>query len=137
LEEHGAVDNFRRLSGRVQASRRGPLYTDSDVYKWMEVVAFALQTEQRPELRAHFDRLTSQILAAQEPRGYLNTYYVDDQIGSPSATRKEHELLPRDRDACKCLVLHGFGKIPRLPCRAVTGEQLSVLCTSWSYERER
>jgi hypothetical protein len=36
-------------------------------------------------------------------------------FGSPSATRKEHALLPRGGDACKCLVLHGFGKIPRRP----------------------
>jgi uncharacterized protein len=33
LEQHGVVDNFRRLSGRKQAPRRGPLYTDSDLYK--------------------------------------------------------------------------------------------------------
>ena len=35
LEEHGVVDNFRRLSGRENAGRKGPLYTDSDLYKWM------------------------------------------------------------------------------------------------------
>src|SRR5208337_4230793 len=40
LEEHGVVDNFRRLSGRGNAGRRGPRYTDSDLYKWMEAVAF-------------------------------------------------------------------------------------------------
>ncbi|MCX6622594.1 MAG: hypothetical protein NTY38_16295 [Acidobacteria bacterium] len=38
LEEHGVVDNFRRLSGRKKVPRRGPLYTDSDLYKWMEAL---------------------------------------------------------------------------------------------------
>jgi hypothetical protein len=33
LEEHGVVDNFRRLSGQKQAPRKGPLFTDSDLYK--------------------------------------------------------------------------------------------------------
>src|SRR6266849_758289 len=79
LEEHGVVDNFRRLSGRKQSPHHGPVYTDSDIYKWMEAVAFVLQSGDRPELRAKFDRLTDEILAAQEPSGYLNTYYVDDR----------------------------------------------------------
>jgi DUF1680 family protein len=79
LEQHGVVDNFRRLSGRKQAPRRGPLYTDSDLYKWIEAAAFVLQSGDRPDLRATINRLIGEILAAQEPSGYLNTYYVDDR----------------------------------------------------------
>ena len=79
LEEHGIVDNFRRLSGGKKAARRGPLYTDSDLYKWMEAAAFVLQSDDQPELKATFDRLTDEIVAAQEPTGYLNTYYQDDR----------------------------------------------------------
>ncbi len=93
LEQHGVVDNFRRLSGRKKAERRGPLYTDSDIYKWMEAVAFVLQSGDRPELRATFDRLTDEILAAQEPSGYLNTYYVDDRTGRRfTEMYRSHEL---------------------------------------------
>ncbi len=40
LEEHGIVDNFLRLEGKKNVPRHGPLYTDSDVYKWMEAAAF-------------------------------------------------------------------------------------------------
>ena len=79
LEQHGVMDNFRRLTGASKAPRRGPLYTDSDIYKWMEAVAYVLQSGDRPNLRAAVDRLTDEILAAQEPSGYLNTYYVDDR----------------------------------------------------------
>jgi hypothetical protein len=79
LEEHGVVDNFRRLSGRKNAGRRGPLYTDSDLYKWMEAVAFVLQSGDRPELRQTLDKLIDDVLAAQEPSGYLNTYYVGER----------------------------------------------------------
>ena len=42
LEQHGVMDNFRRLTGAKQAPRRGPLYTDSDIYKWIEAAAFVL-----------------------------------------------------------------------------------------------
>ncbi|MFB3828483.1 MAG: glycoside hydrolase family 127 protein [Bryobacteraceae bacterium] len=79
LESHGVVDNFRRLSGRKQVPRSGPLFTDSDLYKWMEAAAFVLQSERRPELESTLDRLAGDILAAQEPSGYLNTYYVEER----------------------------------------------------------
>lgn len=79
LEEHGVVDNFRRLSGRKQVARRGPLYTDSDLYKWMEAAAFVLQSEERPELLARLNAMVDEVLAAQEPEGYLNTYYTGER----------------------------------------------------------
>lgn len=79
LEAHGIVDNFRRLSGRKDAPRRGPVYTDSDLYKWMEAVAFVLQSGDNPKLRAKFDELAGIIGAAQEPSGYLNTNYAGDK----------------------------------------------------------
>lgn len=79
VEEHGIIDNFRRLSGAKKAERRGPLYTDSDLYKWMEAVAFVLQSQDHPSLRATMDKLIDEVLAAQEPSGYLNTYYVDER----------------------------------------------------------
>lgn len=79
LEQHGVVDNFRRLAGRKQVPRRGPLYTDSDLYKWMEAVSFVLQSQDQPALKAACERLSEEILAAQEPSGYLNTYYVEER----------------------------------------------------------
>ena len=78
LEEHGIVDNFRRLSGK-NVARRGPRFTDSDIYKWMEAAAFVLQTQDDAKLRATFDKLSDEILAAQEPSGYLNTYFVEER----------------------------------------------------------
>lgn len=93
LEQHGIVDNFRRLSGRKKVERKGPLYTDSDLYKWMESVAFVLQSGDDPKLRAQLDSLVDEVLAAQEPSGYLNTYYVEERE-SKRFTEQErgHEL---------------------------------------------
>jgi hypothetical protein len=93
LEEHGVVDNFRRLSGRKNEGRKGPLYTDSDLYKWMEAVAFVLQSGDRPQLRQTLDKLIDDVLAAQEPSGYLNTYYVGDRAKLRfSEMYRSHEL---------------------------------------------
>src|ERR1035438_1333390 len=55
LEQHGIVDNFLRLEGKKDVPRRGPLYTDSDLCKWMEAVAFVLESGHQATLRAQFD----------------------------------------------------------------------------------
>lgn len=78
MEEHGDLDNFRRLSGK-QVERKGPLFTDSDVYKWIEAVGYALQNEELPELEAAADAAIADIAAAQEPDGYLNTFYIEER----------------------------------------------------------
>ena len=78
LESHGIVDNFRRLSGRKQVPRRGPLFTDSDLYKWIEAAAFALQSKADPILQERVAASIDEIVAAQEPSGYLNTRWVED-----------------------------------------------------------
>lgn len=93
FDEHGILDNFRRVSGRQNVPRRGPLYTDSDLYKWLEAVAFVLQSEDQPELRKTADAVIDDILAAQEPSGYLNTYYQDDRKALRfSEMQRGHEL---------------------------------------------
>src|SRR5579859_1365895 len=52
LEANGRMNNFLRLVGKSDASQHGPVYSDSDVYKWMEAVGFVLQSGARPKLRA-------------------------------------------------------------------------------------
>jgi hypothetical protein len=55
LEANGRMNNFLRLVGKSDAAQHGPVYSDSDVYKWTEAVGFALQSGDRPELRATAD----------------------------------------------------------------------------------
>src|SRR5882724_8134910 len=78
LEQHGRMDNYRRLVGRSAAPQKGPYYSDSDIYKWTEAVGFALQSNDLPELRKTTDSMIREVVAVQEPSGYLNTYYVAD-----------------------------------------------------------
>jgi len=77
FESKGVVDNFRRVSGRKDCPRRGPRYTDSDVYKWMEGAAYLLAQRDVPEVRKSLDGVIDEIVAAQDPDGYLNTMYRD------------------------------------------------------------
>ncbi|MGC4055417.1 MAG: glycoside hydrolase family 127 protein [Paludibaculum sp.] len=63
LEEHGVVDNFRRLGSKTDYTpRRGPLYTDSDLYKWIEGAAWSLTGRPDAKLEATIDRLVDVIL---------------------------------------------------------------------------
>jgi hypothetical protein len=95
LEANGRMDNFLRLAGKSDAPQRGPVYSDSDVYKWTEAAGFALQSGDRPELRSLTDKTIKEVVAAQEPSGYLNTYYVGDHAKermTPEIQRWGHEL---------------------------------------------
>ncbi|HEX8836992.1 MAG TPA: glycoside hydrolase family 127 protein [Candidatus Acidoferrum sp.] len=95
LEANGRMDNFLRLAGKSDALQRGPVYSDSDVYKWTEAAGFALQSGDRPELRSLTDKIIKEIVAAQEPNGYLNTYYNGEHAKdrmTPEVQRWGHEL---------------------------------------------
>jgi DUF1680 family protein len=95
LEVNGRMDNFRRLTGKSTAAQRGPVYSDSDIYKWIEAVGFALQSGEPPELRATADKDIREIVAAQQADGYLNTYYVQEHAAQrmePKTQQHGHEL---------------------------------------------
>jgi uncharacterized protein len=79
LIAHGRMDNFLRLEGKSSAPQIGPVYSDSDIYKWSEAVGFALQSADLPELRATTNAMIRDVVAAQEPSGYLDTYYQGDR----------------------------------------------------------
>src|SRR5437660_7379449 len=80
LEEHGRMDNFRRLVGKSSEAQKGPYFSDSDIYKWIDSVGWALQSDSLPELRRKTDSMIREVVAIQEPSGYLNTYYQGDRV---------------------------------------------------------
>ncbi len=90
LLDHGRIDNFLRVEGRSSAPQRGPLYSDSDIYKWIEAAAFVLQSQDDPALRKTLHEWITTVVAAQEPSGYLNTFYVDD--------RRSQRMLPHSQE---------------------------------------
>ena len=95
LEANCRMDNFLRLVGQSSAPQKGPVYSDSDVYKWTEAAGFALQSGNRLELHALADKIIKEVVAVQEPSGYLNTYYVGDKAKDrmqPEVQRWGHEL---------------------------------------------
>jgi uncharacterized protein len=53
---------------------RGPLFMDSDVYKWLEAAAWELARRPSDELRKRLDEVVELVAAAQQGDGYLNSY---------------------------------------------------------------
>jgi uncharacterized protein len=95
LEANGRMKNFLRLAGKSDAQQQGPVYSDSDVYKWLEAAGFALQSGDPPELLEQAAKIIKEVVAVQEASGYLNTYYVGDhakQRMEPNTQRVGHEL---------------------------------------------
>ena len=95
LEQHGRMDNYRRLVGKSTEPEKGPFYSDSDMYKWTEAVGWVLQSGDQPELRKKTDGIIREIVAVQEPSGYLNTYFQGDhkpERMQPHMQEVGHEL---------------------------------------------
>jgi hypothetical protein len=63
LEEHGRMDNFRRLVGKSSAPQKGPYYSDSDIYKWTEAVGWAIQSGDQPKLRRVTESMIREVVA--------------------------------------------------------------------------
>jgi DUF1680 family protein len=72
----GRIKNFAIAGKLATGKHQGQLYNDSDVYKVIEGIAYTLSTERDPKLEARTDAIIAQIAAAQQPDGYLNTYYT-------------------------------------------------------------
>jgi len=74
LERAGTLDNLRIAAGRASGERRGMIFSDSDVYKWLEAAAWELLRAPAPELEQLARETTELVAAAQEPDGYLNSW---------------------------------------------------------------
>jgi DUF1680 family protein len=83
LEKAGNLHNFRLAAGLAQGNYAGRfVFLDSDVYKWLEAVAWELAHSPDTELQSMAEEAINLIIAAQRTNGYLNTYY---QVAQPGA----------------------------------------------------
>jgi uncharacterized protein len=93
LERAGTLDNLRIAAGRASGDRRGMVFSDSDVYKWLEALAWECGREPSAELERLARETTELVAAAQEPDGYLNSYcQVVDPAWRWTELEQGHEL---------------------------------------------
>ena len=71
-----AIENFRIAAGLSQGEFYGMVFQDSDVAKWLEGVAYSLAVRPNQELEKRADEIIDIIAKAQQPDGYLNTFFT-------------------------------------------------------------
>lgn len=76
IERSHAINNFRIAAGLEEGEFYGMVFQDSDVAKWLEGVAYSLSVHSDPELEARADAVIDAIKKAQQPDGYLDTYFI-------------------------------------------------------------
>lgn len=88
-----ALENFRIAAGITKGEHFGWFFQDSDVYKWLESVAYSLINQPNRKMEAISDGVIDLINQTQENDGYLNTFF---QIKYPKLKYKQlyfsHEL---------------------------------------------
>ena len=76
VEKSHALANFRIAAGLEEGEFYGMVFQDSDVAKWLESVAYALEVRPDAELEERADKVIEIIEKAQQDDGYLNTFFT-------------------------------------------------------------
>ena len=85
--------NFRVAAGKEKGTFGGFVFQDSDLYKWLEGVAFSLRWHPDKDLEATADEAIAEAVSAQQPDGYLDTYYIINGLDKRFTNLKDnHEL---------------------------------------------
>ena len=70
------LDNFRIAAGEMDGEFYGAVFQDTDIYKWLEAVSYCIESGKGDRFSALADEVIDVIARAQQPDGYLNTYYT-------------------------------------------------------------
>lgn len=90
-EETGRIANFRRAAKLDEGAFQGIYFNDSDVYKVLEGAAYVLHNNEDKDLERIVDEIIDAICAAQQPDGYLFTYYILTDINQRWTDMGYHE----------------------------------------------
>lgn len=93
VEPSHAIKNFRIAAGLEEGKFYGYFFQDTDLAKWLEAVAYSLQTAPDEGLEKLADEAIDLIGLAQQEDGYLNTYFTIEQKYKRWSNLEEcHEL---------------------------------------------
>src|SRR5438094_3280555 len=80
LEAAGNLDNLKLAAGKMTGRYRGPVFMDSDVYKWLDAAACEMARVPSAALASASAEMIDLVAAAQGADGYVNSYY---QVAEP------------------------------------------------------
>ncbi|GEN81625.1 glycoside hydrolase family 127 protein [Actinotalea fermentans] len=76
MERLGWIGNFdAAVEGRLPHDRRGREFSDSEIYKLLEAIAWEGARTGDPAMESRFQALSARVARAQEPDGYLGTMF--------------------------------------------------------------
>lgn len=75
LDTSGALPNFVAVAEGARVSHRGECNQDAEVYKWVEAASYEVARTGDETLAGWLGSAVQKIVAAQEPGGYLHTWY--------------------------------------------------------------
>lgn len=87
----GRIKNFENAA-KKEGKHLGIFFDDSDVYKAMEGMAYSLVNNPNPEIENKLDEWIDKIAAAQDPDGYINTYYSLTGLENRWTNMDMHEM---------------------------------------------
>lgn len=87
----GRMQNFINAS-KGEGEHSGIFFDDSDVYKALEGIAYSLINNPNPELEKKADEWISHIASAQQPDGYINTFYTLTGLEKRWKNMDKHEM---------------------------------------------
>ena len=92
-EPSHAIENFKIAAGLSEGEFHGMVFQDSDVGKWIEAAAYSLMIRPDPALEKEIDAIVEIIGKAQQPDGYLNTWFTIREPGKRWTNLQDcHEL---------------------------------------------
>lgn len=92
-EPSGCIRNFEIAAGEKTGEYVGFVFQDSDIGKWLEAVAYTLQTFPDKNLESIADDVIDLLGRAQHEDGYLNTFYTIKEPNNRWTNLQEcHEL---------------------------------------------
>ncbi|GHT54189.1 hypothetical protein AGMMS49982_18460 [Bacteroidia bacterium] len=89
--QSGRIKNFENAA-KGEGKHSGIFYDDSDVYKAMEGIAYTLKNNPDPELEKKADEWIDKFAAAQQPDGYINTFYTLTGLDKRWRNMDKHEM---------------------------------------------
>ncbi len=76
IEKSHCIDNFKIAAGEMQGQHKGPVFCDTDAYKWLEAASYCIKSGSGQDFIQMADELIDLIGRAQQKDGYINTYYT-------------------------------------------------------------
>jgi DUF1680 family protein len=87
----GRIRNFEKVARKKGEKHEGIFYDDSDVFKALEAMGYSLKTHPSVDMEKKCDEWIDKIASAQQPDGYLNTFYTLTNLQDRYSDMSMHE----------------------------------------------